>query len=204
MIKFIRFCVRRAGFVLLCPSSVGQFPYPSHVCRPPALQGAAYRVFRTPKLRGPSIRRWPALPGGGRHAQRSHPASDSSSLCGTSAWRPLGSRDADARNNHARTEPRGGLKTPGLGRQEDADHGVGSAGRRHGGSAARSFLALCLGNAQTAWCGCAVLASRSLAEFDFQTRVGFNFFYDFVIAHHHIDDGYAPALGSELAQLVEV
>lgn len=106
---------------------------------------------------------------------------------------------SQARNTHARTVPRGGLETPGLVRQVDADHGVGSAGRRRGGSAARSFLAQCLGNAQIAWCGCAVLAFRSLAKFNLQARVSFNFFYDFVIARHHIDDRDSPSLGGELA-----
>jgi len=43
-----------------------------------------------------------------------------------------------------------------------------------------------------------------LAKFDFQTRVGFDFFHDLVIAGHHLTDRDAPTFGRELAQLVEV
>lgn len=64
--------------------------------------------------------------------------------------RPPCSLGADARNTHARTALCGGLEIPGQERQEGVDHGVGSAGRRRGESAAQSFPGRCRGNAQLA------------------------------------------------------
>lgn len=178
---------------------------PQRSVRPaPGIEGLPFCVFRIPRSSGrPTL----LLQAPSRRCSRvphCHPVCESSTRHLIAVAPQPDNQGVGARSSRGQIPQPADQKKQGLGCQVTDGRGVESAGRRRGGSAARSFLARCRGNARPAWCGCAVPASRSLTKFDLQARVGFDFFHDLVVARHHVADRDAPAFGRELAQLVKV
>lgn len=161
-------------------------------------------AFHTPKSPKPSNPEFPIHSDNERLALCYRPACDSNNPRVTWGGRQLRNWGAGAKSTHARTAQYDGLETPDQARQVTAGHGAESADRRHEEIAARLFPVQYHRNARPAWCGCVAAASQSRTKFNFQAGVGFEFFDNLVVAHHHILDSIAPAFRSKLAQLVEV